>query len=92
MLTLRVDKLQIVCYTAHETCFKGGEKMQTTFRIRDLRQAVPMTQHELAKQLGYKSASAITMWESGERKPPSTILPQLAKALDCEVADLFSDC
>ncbi len=66
--------------------------MQTTFRIRDLRQAARMTQQELAQQLGYKSASAITMWETGERKPPSDLLPQLAKVLNCEVSDLFHNC
>lgn len=56
--------------------------MQTVFRIRELRQAANMTQKELAEQMGYKVNSIVAMWESGERKPPSNLLPRLATVLD----------
>lgn len=64
--------------------------MNPAFRIRELRKAAHMTQRELADSMGYKSDSAITMWESGERKPPSNLLPQLANVLGCTVDELFA--
>lgn len=63
--------------------------MQSVFRIHELRQSAHMTQKELAEQMGYKFDSIVSMWESGERKPPSNLLPRLATVLDCTVDDLF---
>lgn len=63
--------------------------MQSVFRIRELRQAAHMTQKELAEQMGYKFDSIVSMWESGDRKPPSDLLPQLANVLGCTVNELF---
>ena len=56
--------------------------------IRRLRKRKGLTQVMLATQLN-KTQQAIAMWESGERKPPSDIIPQIAKELDCEIADLY---
>lgn len=64
--------------------------MRQAFRIRELRQTANMTQRELATQIGYKTESAIAMWESGERKPPSDLLPLLANVLGCTVDELFT--
>lgn len=64
--------------------------MGTMLRIRELRKTVGISQQELANRLGYKSGSAITMWETGERNPPSTILPRLAKELGCTIDTLFA--
>lgn len=63
--------------------------MKNCFRIRELRKEAGLTQAELAFRLEMKSPSAISMWESGERNPPSVILPQLAHALHCDVSDLY---
>lgn len=63
--------------------------MNTCFRIRQLRQEAGLTQAQLAFRLDLKSPSTVTMWESGARKPPSTILPKLAHALHCTVNDLY---
>lgn len=63
--------------------------MKSVFRIRELRQSAHMTQKELAEQMGYKFYSIVSMWESGERKPPSDLLPQLASVLGCTVDELF---
>ena len=60
------------------------------FRVRELRKARGMTQAQLAECLGLKSASAVGMWESGERNPPSTILPTLAAVFQCSIDDLFT--
>lgn len=59
--------------------------------IRRLRENKGLTQSDLAQSLGYQSSSIIAMWESGERKPPSTKLPALARALDCTIDELFVD-
>lgn len=63
--------------------------MSTVFRIRELRQAAGMTQAELARGLGYKSSSAVTMWETGDRRPASTDLPRIAELLGCTIDQLF---
>lgn len=63
--------------------------MQTVFRVRELRQRADMTQGQLAEKLGFKSPSTITMWESGDRNPPSTMLPRLADVLHCTIDELF---
>jgi len=60
-------------------------------RIRELRKKADMTQIRVAESLGYKSASIITMWESGQRKPPSDKLRELAKLFNCTVDDLLND-
>lgn len=61
-----------------------------TFRIRELRMAKNMTQAEFAERLGYSSNSAIAMWETGQRKPPSDKLPEIARVLECGINDLYS--
>ncbi|MFQ8761840.1 helix-turn-helix domain-containing protein [Intestinimonas butyriciproducens] len=63
--------------------------MSTIFRIRELRQERGMTQAQLAKGMGLRSPSAITMWETGDRNPPSSILPQLANVLACTIDELY---
>lgn len=63
--------------------------MNTIFRIRELRQMRDMTQAQLAKAMNLKSPSTVTMWESGDRKPSSEILPRLARVLGCTVDDLY---
>ena len=63
--------------------------LSTIFRIRELRQERGMTQAQLAKGMGLRSPSAITMWETGDRNPPSSILPQLANVLACTIDELY---
>lgn len=58
-------------------------------KIRARREAAGLTQGEVAARMGYQSASIVTLWESGERKPPSDKLPQLARILGCSIDDLF---
>ena len=63
--------------------------MSTCFRIRELRQKRGITQAQLAAGLDLKSSSTITMWERGDRRPPSVILPKLANALGCTIDELY---
>lgn len=63
--------------------------MSTCFRIRELRQKKRITQAQLAANLGLRSSSTITMWETGDRTPSSSILPRLADALGCTIDELY---
>ena len=63
--------------------------MNAIFRIRELRQERGMTQAQLAKGMGLRSPSAVTMWETGDRNPPSSVLPQLAAVLGCSIDELY---
>ena len=65
--------------------------MSTLFRVREMRKNLGITQTELAKRLGLKSSSTVVMWESGERNPPSKLLPQIAEALQCSIQQLFEE-
>lgn len=59
------------------------------FCLRELRQANGMSQVELARLLGLRSPSTITMWENGQRHPPNMTLPKLADTLHCTIDELF---
>lgn len=51
-------------------------------RIKYAREAIGLTQQELAIKIGYKSKAAITKIESGERKLPQPKIVSCAKALN----------
>jgi transcriptional regulator with XRE-family HTH domain len=51
-------------------------------RIRDAREAVGISQRELAEKLGYESATAISYIEAGERKVSVVDLELIAQILD----------
>lgn len=57
-------------------------------KIRALREAVGMSQLELANSMGVLQ-SAVSNWESEVALPRSRQLPELARVLDCEINDLF---
>ena len=59
--------------------------------IKKLRLACGKSQLEVAEAMGYSNNSIVSMWESGERKPPSDKLPALAAALNCTINDLFEE-
>lgn len=58
--------------------------------IKALRQEAHMSQAQLANETGYKTQSIVSMWETGDRTPPSSKLPALAQALGCNIDDLFA--
>lgn len=57
-------------------------------RIRFYREQLGLTQKQLAERLGV-TPSAITMWESGERKPDIVMLKRLAAAFNCTTDELL---
>lgn len=56
--------------------------------IRPYREKAGLTQASLAKMMGI-TQSAITMWESGDRKPNIIQLKKLARILSCTADDLL---
>lgn len=59
------------------------------FRIRELRTTAGLTQAQLAFRLDLTSPSTVTMWENGQRRPSSTMLPRLAEELRCTIPELY---
>lgn len=57
-------------------------------RIKECREALGITQKELAKRLAIIQ-SIVANWESETALPRSRDLPALAKALNVEISDLF---
>ena len=53
------------------------------------RKALGMSQADLAELVGCTS-QAVGMWERGETLPAADRLPDIARALQCSVDDLYS--
>ena len=53
------------------------------------RKALGMSQADLAELVGCTSQS-VGMWERGETLPAADRLPDIARALQCSVDDLYS--
>ena len=56
--------------------------------IKELRQAIGLTQDQLAKIVG-RSRINICRYETGEHNPPLAVAAKLAAALGCTVDDLL---
>ncbi len=52
------------------------------------REAVKLTQEEVAKQLGV-GQSAVSMWETGKSVPRPAILKKLAQLFKCSIDELL---
>lgn len=58
--------------------------------LREYRLNVGWTQAQVAEHLGVQP-SAVTMWETGERKPNIVTLKKLAQLFGCTTDDLLKD-
>jgi transcriptional regulator with XRE-family HTH domain len=58
--------------------------------ISRLRKKQGLSQVQLAEKLNI-TQGAVSQWEMGLSNPKSEILPELAKALDCTIDELFED-
>lgn len=58
-------------------------------QLKTLRESANLTQKEVAERLGVVQ-SAVSMWETGESKPKTEILPKIAAIYGCSVSELFS--
>lgn len=57
--------------------------------IAEMRKKAGMKQQDLADAL-HIDRSTVSKWETGEAFPTGNKLPQVAKALKCEIGELFS--
>lgn len=66
---------------------KKGEKRANTIgsRIKDARESMGISQAELAEELGFQSATAISLIESGERGIAAPLLHRLTEVLKRDV-------
>ena len=63
----------------------GKEYSAIGARIREARESANMSQKTLADQLGYESATAISLIESGDRKVSVNSLEHIAKLLSRDI-------
>lgn len=56
--------------------------------LREKRTQADLTQAQLAEKLGRRTTT-VTHWEIGRRNPAGETLPALAKALGCQMEELF---
>ena len=66
-----------------------GPRPQQGAHLLALRQAVALTQTELAQALGVPQPN-IAFWEWSDKPPRSDVLPQMAKALGVHVEELLA--
>ena len=59
-------------------------------KIRELRKAAKLTQTDVAKATGV-TQPAVVAWEKQQAQPRSRKIPIIAKALGCEIADLYEE-
>lgn len=70
---------------------KLNEEMRNKMNaIIGLRKKQGLSQVQLAEKLNI-TQGAVSQWEMGLSKPKSEILPELAKALNCTIDDLFEE-
>lgn len=58
--------------------------------IKKLRHAANLSQVSLADKAGV-TQGALSQWERGESLPTSDKLPEIAKALNCTIDDLYKE-
>ena len=58
--------------------------------LKRMRLAAGLSLRELGSRLGV-SAQAVHKWETGIAWPSAYLLPQIAEALDCSIAELYAE-
>ena len=64
--------------------------MKIGSQIKSKRIELGIMQKDLADRLGLRSNATVCMWESGERRPSTDMLPKIAQALNCTIDELFA--
>lgn len=59
-------------------------------RLKEFRKRLDLSLEAMAERTGY-STSQLSRWESASSNIPSERLPELAKAYECRVGDIFDD-
>ena len=58
------------------------------FNTKNARLQKGMTQAELAEKIGVHQ-TAVSQWEVGTAQPSAKIIPEILKALGCNINDIF---
>ena len=61
-----------------------------TYKVKEWRKKRMLTQQELADVLKIDRV-AVCKWETGVNRPRADKLPDIAKALNCKIDDLFKE-
>lgn len=83
-----LDKSSQLIYNNIKPLDIGG-KNDMKEQLRALREAASLTQKEAAAKLGVVQP-AVSMWETGESKPKTEILPKIAAVYGCSISELFA--
>lgn len=67
---------------------KGSDYLKN--KIKFYREKLGISQAVLAEKLNI-SQSTVGMWETGENVPKTIKLPEIAKALNCTIDNLFEE-
>src|SRR5678816_1218793 len=67
----------------------GGTQIEIENRLREKRQALALSQKQLADLAGI-TRQAVSALEANQYSPATSVALQLARALRCRVEDLFS--
>lgn len=70
---------------------RKASNIETGKRIRAIRISKGISADDVATLLGYRSMSSISKWETGALAVPKEKRKELAQALDCDVAEIFSN-
>lgn len=77
-------------YHAMEAVSPPCEICVMRIRLREFRDRLGLGQEEMADRVGV-SVSQISRWEAGGSNIPSERLPELARAYECRIADIFEE-
>ena len=56
--------------------------------IKQLREHAGISQEEIGERMGV-GQNTVSQWETGTRTPRASVLPKLAKILNCTIDELF---
>lgn len=59
-------------------------------RLRKIRKEMNLRQSDLAEMLGVSHAT-VGFWETGKAHPRASMLPKLAKVLNCTIDELLTE-
>jgi len=79
-------------FARHAMVVKDGacEIGRMKIRLSEHRNRLGLNQDAMAERTGF-STSQISRWETGESNIPSKRLPDLAKAYECRISEIFAD-
>lgn len=65
-----------------------SRRVSEIFRLKELRKDCGITQAQFAAMVGVQQ-NTVSQWETGDRNPPSTVLPRLVEVLGCTIDEIY---